>query len=261
MDIHRRAKAYYDSVLAEPVEGRERPIFHPGVWVCRNLQVLHLQVHSHGGYELRGNYERQVLLGYLSRTLFSYISKVTPQLRDLHIEEPYTCSIFPGTFSFRTHISEHLFGGLPLLSSLRHLERLRVEFEDISCDISQLNWIYSAGRSLPDKCARRAIMFRWEDKLKREAQMEANRLQSTPVEPLSGIWSHDIELLKDLESKGLLQEVKSRVEAIDKGECECLLSLQRLSLIRELERSPERSMGSIFPPLTPKKSTWSIFRP
>lgn len=260
MDVHCRAKAYYESTLPEPVDGRERPIFHPGVWVCRNLQVLHVQVHSHGGYELHGNHERQVLLGYLSRTLFSYISKVTPQLRDLHIEEPYACSIFPGAFSFRTHISEHLFGGLPLLSSLRYLERLRVDFDDISCDISQLNWIYSAGRSWQDKCARRAIMSRWEGQLKREVQMEAIRLQSTLVVPLSGTWSHDIDLLKDLESTGLLQEVKSRVEAIDRGECECLLSLQKLSLIRELERSPERSMGSIFPPLPTKKSTWSMFR-
>lgn len=260
MDVHRRVKAYYDSVFPEPVVERERPIFHPGVWVCRNLQVLHLQVHSHGGYELHDNYERQVLLGYLSRTLFSYISKVTPHLRDLHIEEPYSCSIFPGAFSLRTHISEHLFGGLPLLSSLRYLERLRVEFDDISCDISQLSWIYSAGRCLQDKCARRAIMFKWEGQLKREAQMEAIRLRSTPVEPLSSTWSHDIELLKDLESTGLLLEVKCRVEAIDMGECECLLSLQKLSLIRELERSPERSMGSIFPRLPAKKSTWSIFR-
>ncbi|KAF9142851.1 hypothetical protein BGX30_002041 [Mortierella sp. GBA39] len=260
MDVHCRAKAYYDSVFPEPVEGREGPIFHPGVWVCRNLQVIHLQVHSHGGYELHGNHERQVLLGYLSRTLFSYISKVTPQLRDLHIEEPYVCSILPGVFSFRTHISEHLFGGLPLLSSLRCLERLRVDFDGISCDLPELNWIYSAGRNLEDKCARRAIMSKWEVPLNREAQMEAIRLQNTPVVPLSGSWSHDIELLKDLESTGLLREVKSRVEAIDKGECECFPSLQKLSLSRELERSPERSMGSIFPPLPTKKSMWSMFR-
>ncbi|KAG0322980.1 hypothetical protein BGZ97_001892 [Linnemannia gamsii] len=259
MDIHRRVRVVYDSMFPESVEGREAPIFHPGVWVCRNLQVLHLQVHSHGGYDLRGIHDRQVLLGYLSRTLFSYISKVTPQLRDLHIEEPYCCSIFPGGFSFRTHLSEYLFGGLSLLSSLRYLERLRVEFNDISCDISQLSWIYSAGRTWQDKSARRAFMSKWEGQLEHEAQMEATRLQSTPVMPLSGICL-DVDLQEDLGSTGLLQEVKTRLEAIDKGECECFPSLQKLSLSRELERSPERSMGSIFPMLPTKKSIWSMFR-
>ncbi|KAF8947949.1 hypothetical protein BGZ47_007217 [Haplosporangium gracile] len=260
MDVHHRIKAYYHSISPDPVEGGEAHIFHPGVWVCRNLQVLHLQVHSHGGYVVHGNSERQVLLGYISRTLFSYISKVTPQLRDLHIEEPYACSILPGAFSFRTHLSEHLYGGLPLLSSLRYLERLRVEFNDISCDIYQINWIFSAGRNLQDKSARRAIMSKWEGQLERETQTEAIRLQSTTVVPLSGTWSHDIELLKDLRSTGLLQEVKTRLEAIDKDECECLPSLQKLSLNRELERSPERSMGSIFVPMPTKKSMWSLFR-
>ncbi|KAG0297211.1 hypothetical protein BGZ96_007269 [Linnemannia gamsii] len=260
MDVHRRARTFYESMFPEPVEGREMPIFHPGVWVCRNLQVLHLQVHSHGGYDLRGTHERRVLLGYISRTLFSYISKVTPQLRDLHIEEPYFCSIFTGVFSFHTHLSEHLFGGLPLLSSLRYLERLRVEFEDISCDISQLSWIYGAGRTLQDMGARRAIMSKWEGQLEHEAQMEATRLQSTPIIPLSGMWLYDFELLKDLGSTGLLQEVKTRLEEIDKGECECFPSLQKLSLRGELERSPERSMGSIFPMLPAKKSIWSMFR-
>lgn len=259
MDVHHRAKAFYDSMFPEPVEGMEVPLFHPGVWVCRNLQVLHLQVHSHGGYDLRGFHDRQVLLGYISRTLFSYISKVTPQLRDLHIEEPYFCSILTGVFSFRTHLSEHLFGGLSLLSSLRYLERLRVEFNDISCDIPQLNWIYSAGRTLQDMKERQAIMLKWEDQLEHEIQMETTRLQSAPVLPFSGMWLHDVELLKDLGSTGLLQEVKTKVEEIDKGECECLPSLQKLSLSGELERSPERSMGSIFPMLA-KNPMWSMFR-
>ncbi|KAF9909556.1 hypothetical protein EC991_008381 [Linnemannia zychae] len=260
MDVHHRVKTAYESMFPEPIVGREVPIFHPGVWVCRNLKVLHIQVHSHGGYDLRDIHSRDLLLGYLSRTLFSYISKVTPLLRDLHIEEPYSCSTFPGGFSFRTHLSERLFGGLPLLSSLQYLERLRVEFEDISCDISQLNWIYSSGRILQSKNKRQAIMSKWESQLVQEEQMDAFTLQEMPPSLLSGDWSRDTKLLKDLQSTGLLQEVKSRMEAIDSDNCQCFPSLQKLSFVRELERSPERSMGSLFPPSPAKNSVWSIFR-
>ncbi|KAG0376318.1 hypothetical protein BGX24_007919 [Mortierella sp. AD032] len=260
MDIHRRIKTAYESMFPDPGVGNEVLTFQPGVWVCRSLQVLRIQVHSHGGYDLRGVSNRDMLLGYLSRTLFSYISKVTPQLRDLWIEEPYSCSTFPGGFSYRSYLSECLFGGLPLLSSLQYLERLRVEFDGISCGVSQLNWIFSAGRTMQDKSNRHAIMSKWENQLKREGQMEAIRFQGMHLSPLSGGWSHDIKLLEDLEYTGLLQEVKTRMEAIDSDSSQCFPSLQKLSLSRELERSPERSMGSIFPPSPSKKTMWSMFK-
>ncbi|KAG0267620.1 hypothetical protein BGZ95_002808 [Linnemannia exigua] len=259
MDIHRRIKTAYESMFPDPDVGREVPTFHPGVWVCRGLQILRIQVHSHGGYDLRGVENRDMLLGFLSRTLFSYISKVTPQLRDLCIEEPYSCSVFPGRFSYRSYLSEHLFGGLPLLSSLQYLERLRVEFEGISCGISQLNWILSAGRSMQDKNNRRAIISKWENQLEREGQMEAIRLQGIHPSPLSGGRLHDVKLLEDLQHTGLLREVKTRIEAIDSDNSQCFSSLLKLSLSRELERSPERSMDSIFPPSPAKKTMWSLF--
>ncbi|KAF9106679.1 hypothetical protein BGX29_008828 [Mortierella sp. GBA35] len=240
MDVHRRIKAVYDTMFPEIVEGIEAPVFHPGVWICRNLQVLHLQVHSHGGYRLHNPQDRQVLSGYISRTLFSYISKVTPQLRDLHIEEPYSCSALPG-FSFHSYLSESLDGGLVLLSSLQYLERLRVEFDGISCGLSELNWIYSSGRTAQYRSQRWSVMFKWEDQLERELQVEAIRLQAAPASTLSGSWSHELELLRDLQSTGFLQEVKTKVEMIHKGDSVCFPSLRKLSLSRELERSPERN--------------------
>ncbi|KAI8601859.1 hypothetical protein EDD21DRAFT_353296 [Dissophora ornata] len=74
------------------------------IWVCRNLQTLHLQFQGRGG---------DYFSPFADRIMFAYIAKVCPKIRDLQIR--------------RECLNLNLTGGWFLLSRLKDLERLRIE--------------------------------------------------------------------------------------------------------------------------------------
>ncbi|KAF9129812.1 hypothetical protein BGW39_003812 [Mortierella sp. 14UC] len=93
----------------------------PPIWKCRNLRTLHMSFRCS-----RSNYPSTIPLLHLrTRILFGYLSRVSPELRDLRID-----TSFMDSANYNVHESKMYLafeGGFCLLSRLHFLERLSID--------------------------------------------------------------------------------------------------------------------------------------
>lgn len=175
----------------------------PGIWMCRQLQTLHIQVHK-----LRPA-DRQVS-PTRCRVLFGYISRVCPNLRDLEIREPENV---PGLYL-------ELPGGFCLLARLRLLENLRIGSGKNSQILKprDVKWLTKFGRSATSKQERREGMICWQEALVKERQRvndlwdRVSRGEASKFIPPQGV---EPELIQDLKNLGLLEDVKLMLDQMN----------------------------------------------
>ncbi|KAG0315699.1 hypothetical protein BGZ97_007933 [Linnemannia gamsii] len=228
MDLHRRNGMIprYEDSHCEP---HVQPI--PGIWICRGLETLYLDLHVHD-QNRRG-------------IAYGYISRVCPRLRDLRISFPEGCSFEIG----RTFVWQQPFvlqEGLCLLSRLKWLERLRVEYKLVECEFAELNWLCRSGRTEEHRARRREIVEGWTSRLEEEAVMEITRLAKSEGNEVLGVGDGDGGLLVSMRNLGMLQDVKDMVVEMDTDEFVCLPELQQLACGNHLEQRPEKEIRSLF---------------
>ncbi|KAF9122407.1 hypothetical protein BGW39_009768 [Mortierella sp. 14UC] len=230
MDLHRRSVIYSKAVPS---------VIVPGVWICRGLERLHLDLHTHEHATARGSHQTRIAYGYIAR--------VCPHLQDLRIRFPGNCEFFEGYAQWKHHPFV-LEGGLCLLSGLKCLERLRLEYRTVECEIAELNWLCQSGRNEEHRVRRRQLVEGWLWRLEHEAKLEADRLQSTAGAAIGllGPGADDEKLMASLASLGLLQDVKDVMVTMDKYGFVCLPSLQLLACGDHLPQRPEKEMRSLF---------------
>lgn len=254
MDIHRRLEMY---TLREEEGGGHSTValadVTPGIWICRDLTTLEVDVHFHRKGARRG--------AHLPRIVYGYISRVCPYLQDLLITFPFFCNIHIHSQNGLENPYE-LEAGLCLLSRLVYLERLRVYYQTVECKMWELNWLCRSGRTVEDRNERRRIIDKWTNFLELEAVKEGARLktdtgtnyvQGTAAAPVRG---QGVELMTGLQKLGLLQDVRDMVLEMDGDDFVCLPELYQLAVGRvHLEQAPEKEIRSTFEaPLEPRRS-------
>lgn len=209
----------------------------PGVWACRGLLSLRLEMHSHRRYMLKS--------GLHSRILFGYISRVCPVLEDLEITLPYECSHGYHSDTYRPELSLRLEGGLCLLSRLKHLRRLQIYNKTAGRAINygevDLNWLVPEGHQPRHRKKRKQAVRGWSDAIEAEARRERMRLESGQVlryrmKSVQG--AVEPELVQQLDNLGLLTDVTTMLEEMNVPGFGCLPNLERLSFSNQLARKP-----------------------
>ncbi|KAF9097521.1 hypothetical protein BGX23_008599 [Mortierella sp. AD031] len=241
MDFHHRTSMYRPSRSSSSAS--TRPPNQPGIWVCRDLQTLALDLGYHGMESVDDPHHAKVSYGYVSR--------ICPRLQDLQIKIPHSGYSLGHPFD--------LDRGLCLLSRLKDLERLKVKYR-VDCEVSELNWLCASGRTTAHRARRRAIVDGWASRLEEEAVLEAARLESntTATNDLLGKGADNLELMAGLKSLGLLQDVKDMVEEMDTDGFVCLPELRQVACGYHLEQSPEKEMRSVFYVDPPLKASTSL---
>ncbi|KAK5829015.1 hypothetical protein F5H01DRAFT_329357 [Linnemannia elongata] len=240
MDIHFRLDHFFTLTDGYgPSRRSVRPV--PGIWICRGLKTLDLDLHIHERTKVRGDLHLRIAYGYVAR--------VCPHLEDLQISFPDHC-ICPAGYQDWDYKPFGLSGGMCILSSLARLERLRVEYRNGApdCQLAELNWLCRSGRTEEHRARRRAIVEEWKEKCEREADLESMRLRGVAVSPklLLGSGHMEFELMERLKNQGLLRDVVDAVRDMDTDEFDCLPELRRLACGRHLEQTPEKEMRSVF---------------
>lgn len=191
----------------------------PGIWMCRKLQTLHIEVHNLGSPAHQTSPIR-------TRVLFGYISRVCPNLRDLELWEPQN---IPG-------FCLELDGGFCLMARLRLLEHLRIGSGKNLQALKprDLKWITKPGHSRVSKLERKDIMCGWPRLLAKERQREQGRLDLVAKgEAPDFVAPQGVEpaLVHDLRNLGLLVDVKLMQEQMNSDEgYESLPRLRSLSI-------------------------------
>ncbi|KAF9090542.1 hypothetical protein BGX29_011414 [Mortierella sp. GBA35] len=246
MDIHHRTTMVHSNPTLDNAREKQWELFpQQGIWVCRNLEILRLQVHGHGPY-FSSSLAR-------NRVLYGYISAVCPRLVELKLETTIICSTDIRTIT-GTHFTGELSSGLCLLSRLRFLERLCVVIGGRGqLEPAVLNWFYDSGRTVESRKRRRAIVDSWSSDLQKEAELEVGRL-SALTDDSDGGGGYDLLAEPGFEDAQLMDQLRNLGLLLD-----CLPSLQWLACGQILERSPEeevrfRVKHSIFEQL--RKKTW-----
>ncbi|KAF9118600.1 hypothetical protein BGX30_004461, partial [Mortierella sp. GBA39] len=241
MDIHHRL-GYFS-----PAEGygplRRSVTAVPGIWICRGLEALDLDLHIHERARGRENLNMRIAFGYVAR--------VCPHLQDLRISFSINC-LYSFGYQNWDYRPFGLSGGMCLLSRLARLERLRVENRDgpVDCQLAELNWLCRSGRTEEHRERRRAIVNDWKESYEREADVESVRLLGVAGFSiiLLGSGRTDLELMESLKNQGLLRDVVDAVKEMDTDEFDCLPELRRLACGRHLDQTPEKEMRSVFHP-------------
>ncbi|KAK3819390.1 MAG: hypothetical protein JOS17DRAFT_756336 [Linnemannia elongata] len=230
MDIHRR----------QPMHSSEGPsLLNPGIWICRGLETLHIQLHVHEHANERGTACTRIVYGYLSR--------VCPHLLDLRISFTSHCQFTSGGTKWRLH-PYVLEGGLCLLSRLRYLESLRVDYSSVECEIAELNWLCRSGRNEENRARRRQLVDGWTWRLEQEAALDTERMKIMTEEDkdvLKVVGDYD-DLMSSIRHLGLLQDVKEVLLEMDRRDFECLPELQVVACGDHLPQRPEKEMMSLF---------------
>ena len=253
MDIHRRLEMYSPREEEGGQPTAALADVTPGIWICRDLTTLEVDVHFHRKGTRRG--------AHLPRIVYGYISRVCPCLQDLRITFPFFCNIHILSQNGRENPYD-LEAGLCLLSRLVYLERLRVYYQTVECKIWELNWLCRSGRTVEDRAERRRIVDRWTILLELEAVKEGARLKTdTGTNYVQGaaaaaVRGQDVELMTGLQKLGLLQDVRDMVLEMDGDDFVCLPELYQLAVGRlHLEQTPEKEMRSTFDiPPEPRRS-------
>ncbi|KAF9140084.1 hypothetical protein BG015_001796, partial [Linnemannia schmuckeri] len=203
----------------------------PGIWMCRQLQTLHIEVHNLAAADRPSSPTR-------SRVLFGYISRVCPNLRDLEIWEPDN---IPGLFL-------QLGGGLCLLARLRLLEHLRI---GTGTNLQVLKprdvkWLTKSGYSSVSKQERRDGMASWPALIIKERQREHEWLDRVARGEAPGFvppQAVEQALIQDLRNLGLLEDVKLMLDQMNSKEgYDSLPRLRSLSIYSDGQTrlSPEK---------------------
>ncbi|KAG0270308.1 hypothetical protein BGZ95_001733 [Linnemannia exigua] len=245
MDLHQR----WTPSIRRP-NGVSKQDLQPGIWACRNLRTLRVRVHNFGSAKLQP-------MPLRSRIVYGYISEVLPQLRELELFE---LENDPG-------LNITLYGGLCLLSRLRHLESFRLGTGKTSQQVrpGDVRWMIPSGQSRVGRMERMETTALWTGLLDAERQSEAKRQDTVPAytaldaerqaedncqdnvpaySPLDDLANAEPQLVKRLASLGLLSGVKALVDQMNSKEgYECWPSLKYLSVFQE-GRSP-RSKTSL----------------
>ncbi|KAF9929597.1 hypothetical protein FBU30_001438 [Linnemannia zychae] len=235
MDLHRRAPITWSS---------DSRVIEAGVWACKNLRTLHLELHGHG--------HSQLMEPITSRIVFSYISTVCPRLQELQLVVPAVCMNQHGPFF--NQLNMRLEGGFVLLTRLKDLERLRINFTDpVDNNIAHINWMIPSGRTDEFRTKRQGIMKNWstirEEQLKLKEPSEITRLSLMDKDVIR--WRDlDTTAKRELWRLGLLLEVRKVVEQLDKDNIECWPLLYKVSLSGGFGQGPETC--SAFCSYTPK---------
>ncbi|KAH7055081.1 hypothetical protein BKA57DRAFT_453008 [Linnemannia elongata] len=191
----------------------------PGIWMCRKLQTLHIEVHNLGSPVHQTSPIR-------TRVLFGYISRVCPNLRDLELWEPQN---IPG-------FCLDLDGGFCLLARLRFLEHLRIGSGKNLQALKprDLKWVAKSGQSRVSKLERKDLMCGWPRLLAKERQREQDRLDLVAKgEAPDFVAPQGVEaaLVQDLCNLGLLVDVRLMQEQMNSDEgYESLPRLRSLSI-------------------------------
>ncbi|KAG0380972.1 hypothetical protein BGX24_002192 [Mortierella sp. AD032] len=234
MDIHRRDPLYptllehqYDRDVSynsdEHGEEEPSPLNIPGIWICRGLEILHLEFHVHNNANVKGTHH--------SRILYGYISSVCPRLRDLRVRFPHFCPSPHGghNYKYQPYVLE---GGLCLLSRLRYLERLCIWHGFTICEKAELSWVARSGRAESHRARRREIVDGWAARLVEEAIPEITRLQNNAASALHDILgpgAQDEKVMNGLKNLGLLQDVADMVAEMDTDEFVCLPEISKVA--------------------------------
>jgi hypothetical protein len=213
----------------------------PGIWICRGLETLQLELHIHDRVIEKGTHH--------SRILYGYIANVCPQLIDLRIRFPHGCSN-PSTRPWKTNYKPYILeGGLCLLSKLRYLERLWIVHGNFVCEsASELNWVAKSGRTEENRIRRREIVDGWRARLEEEAALESSRLKSCAgvAGEVLGIRADGEGVMSGLRSLGLLQDVVDTVADMDTDERNILPELFKTAFGSYREQNPEKEMNRLF---------------
>lgn len=225
----------------EDVQETPPPTNLPGIWICRGLETLHLELHVHDQAIEKGKHH--------SRILYGYIATVCPLLIDLWIRFPHFCknpNARSWAYKYELYVLE---GGLCLLSKLRHLERLWIVHGIFVCDNpSELNWLAQFGRTEEHRARRREIVGGWASKLREEAMLEADRLEKSAgiVDEILGARADDEEVVAGLTNLGLLQDVMDTVTEMDTDEYKILPELFKVACGLHHEQNPEKEIKALF---------------
>ncbi|KAK3820802.1 MAG: hypothetical protein J3R72DRAFT_459544 [Linnemannia gamsii] len=225
MDIHQR---WTPSIRRS--NGASRQDLQPGIWACRSLRTLRIRVHNFGSAKLQA-------MPLRSRIVYGYISVVLPQLRQLEIFELENS---PG-------LNISLYGGLCLLSRLRHLESFRLGTGKTSQQVrpGDVRWMIPSDQSRVGRMERMETTATWTSLLDAESKAEISRQDTVPAYTASeDLACAEPQMIKELASLGLLSGVKALVDQMNSQEgYECWPSLRYLSVFGK-RRSP-RSMTSL----------------
>jgi hypothetical protein len=249
MDLHRRIPMY-SSAESSPIQ--------PGVWICRGLETLHMELHAHENATMRGSAHTRVVYGYLSR--------ICPRLQDLRVTIRGSCDSSDGRLTWNLHpfVME---GGLCLLSRLKYLERLRVDYKSVECEIAELNWLCRSGRNEEHRARRRQLVEGWTWRLEQEAALDMEREKNRTAEDSEVIGaeedSDNLMMMKNLRNLGLLQDVKDVLLEMDRRNFEYLPELQEIACGDHLPQRPEKEIRSLFymkpPGFVSRLFEWSPF--
>ncbi|KAK3838817.1 MAG: hypothetical protein J3R72DRAFT_525527 [Linnemannia gamsii] len=230
LDIHR---------LSPITNPSETVSVQTGVWACTNLRTLHLELHGHDQFQLIHDVN--------SRIVFGYISTVCPRLQDLQLVLPKVC-LTRKMYEFKK-LSARLMGGFALLSRLKYLERLWIEFSELDPLQAHVNWMVPSGRTAKFKARRQKLTSSWnstirKEKLKLKDPAETTRLSLMDKDVLH--WSELEPMAKRaLWRLGLLMEVKTVLEQIDTPDWECWPLLHKMSLNGGFEQHPQACVRNL----------------
>ncbi|KAF9130289.1 hypothetical protein BG015_004022 [Linnemannia schmuckeri] len=182
MDIHRRSVFgdldHWSKCRFTNAAVTDKDAIIPGIWACRALETLHINLHGHEEDGLRSPVH--------SRIVFGYISIVCPNLTDLQLTVSSECRKRNTAYTkntsqvYFTDFCMRLEGGFCLLSRLKYLTTLRLDAYSISrksgCWPVDLNWIAAEGNKPQNRDKRRKVVAAWGDKLDIEKRLEKERL-------------------------------------------------------------------------------------
>ncbi|KAG0294126.1 hypothetical protein BGZ96_001748 [Linnemannia gamsii] len=258
MDIHQRSSFgdldHWSRHRSINIAVTDTAAIFPGIWACRGLRSLHINLHGHEQYGLRSPVH--------SRIIFGYISVVCPLLEDLQLTVSSECRRRKpknGTSAtYFTCFCMRLEGGFCLLSRLKYLTTFRLDGYSISrnsgCWPVDLNWIVAEGRTPQNRERRRNVIAQWDDKLQIEERLENERLllgaKFTEVLALeNGDYVNKAEggLVEQLKNLGLLSEVKAVLEEMNRDGYRCFPVLDRVSFSSGITQRPVDALAYLFP--------------
>ncbi|KAH7059890.1 hypothetical protein BKA57DRAFT_445937 [Linnemannia elongata] len=260
MDIHRRSPFgdldRWSQYRYTNTPGTSLDAITPGIWACRGLESLHINLHGHEEHGLRSPVH--------SRIVFGYISIVCPNLTDLQLTVSSECrkrnTVHTKNMSlvYFTDFCMRLEGGFCLLSRLKYLITFRLDAYSISrksgCWPVDLNWIVAEGNKPQNREKRRKVVAGWNEKLGIEKSLEKERLltgarYANVLSLENGDYNGEEEggLAGQLKNLGLLSEVKAVVEEMDQDGYRCFPVLDRVSFSWAIAQRPADALAYLFP--------------
>ncbi|KAG0374077.1 hypothetical protein BGX24_010870 [Mortierella sp. AD032] len=174
---------------------------HPGIWQCRNLKTLQFEINAHLDVI-------PLSFAVQSRILFGYISRVCPNLEDLHISWPSIC-VHSNSISYTPRLSLQLDGGICLLARLKSLRRLKIDeyylCQGPNCEVYELNWMVTSGRDYWSRRKRQDILSQWRAKEAEELRLDNERKARGGLKKLEPVTQRkeDVTMAKELQNLGL----------------------------------------------------------